>query len=51
VEKVVTDKERLGGVANRGYFHWLEGRRDLKEPLEIHKRIRQIVREEAGKLG
>ena len=32
-------------------FHWLEGRDSLEEPLQIHKRIRRLVRQEAGKLG
>ena len=32
-------------------YHWLEGRSDLEEPLQIHQRIRRLVREEAGKLG
>ncbi len=32
-------------------FHWLEGRDNLEEPLQIHQRIRRQVRQEAGKLG
>lgn len=51
VERIVRERERLGRVANRGNFHWLVGRSDIEEPLRIHKRIRHIVREEAGKLG
>jgi len=51
VEKVVTAKEKTGGVGDRGYFHWLYGRKDIDEVIEIHKRIRRLVREEAGKLG
>ncbi|MBE0415305.1 MAG: hypothetical protein IBX36_02025 [Dehalococcoidia bacterium] len=51
VERIVRERERLGRVANRGNFHWLVGRSDIEEPLRIHKRIRRIVREEAGKLG
>ena len=51
VERVVKEKGRAGGVGDRGYFHWLCGRHDIDEPLRIHKRIRRIVREEAGKLG
>ncbi len=42
---------RGGGRGERKNFHWLEGRSDLDEPLKIHKRIRRLVREEAGKLG
>jgi energy-converting hydrogenase A subunit R len=51
VEKVVKAKEKTGGVGDRGYFHWLSGRKDIDEVIEIHKRIRRLVREEAGKLG
>jgi len=51
VEKIVKQKEKIGGVGDRGYFHWLSGRKDIDEVIEIHKRIRRLVREEAGKLG
>ncbi|HEX75903.1 MAG TPA: hypothetical protein G4O12_04880 [Dehalococcoidia bacterium] len=51
VEKLVKGKERTGGSGDRGYFHWLGGISDIAAPLEIHKRIRHIVREEAAKLG
>ncbi|MBA7608776.1 hypothetical protein ES703_15958 [subsurface metagenome] len=51
VEKVVKMKEKMGGVGDRGYFHWLSGRKDIDKVIEIHKRIRRLVREEAGKLG
>jgi len=51
VERVVRGKERVGTATDRGNFHWLAGRSDLEEPLKIHKRIRRLVREEAGKLG
>ncbi len=51
VERVVREKERSGGVADREHFNWLVGREDLEQPLNIHKRIRRLVREEAGKLG
>jgi len=51
VEKMVKKKERTGGLDDRGYFHWLSGRKDIDEIIEIHKRIRHLVREEAGKLG
>ena len=51
VEKTVKEKEKTGGVGDRGYFHWLSGRKDTDEVIEIHKRIRRLVREEAGKLG
>jgi len=51
VEKLVKQKEKIGGVEDRGYFHWLSGRKDMDDVIEIHKRIRRLVREEAGKLG
>ena len=51
VEKIVKQKEKIGGVGDRGYFHWLSGRKDIDNVIEIHKRIRRLVREEAGKLG
>jgi len=51
VEKIVKQKEKIGGTGDRGYFHWLSGRKDIDDVIEIHKRIRRLVREEAGKLG
>jgi len=51
VEKIVKEKEKIGGSGDRGYFHWLSGRENIDEVIELHKRIRRLVREEAGKLG
>ncbi len=51
LEAAVKAKEKAGGEDNRGYFHWLSGREDIDGVIELHKRIRQLVREEAGKLG
>jgi energy-converting hydrogenase A subunit R len=51
IEKVVREKEKIGGREDRGYFHWLSGRKDVDEVIQLHKRIRRLVREEAGKLG
>jgi energy-converting hydrogenase A subunit R len=51
VEKLVKQKEQAGGAGNTGYFHWLAGRKNIAEVIKIHKRIRKLVREEAGKLG
>ena len=51
VEKIVKVKEKIGGRDDRGYFHWLSGKKDIDEIIEIHKKIRRLVREEAGKLG
>jgi energy-converting hydrogenase A subunit R len=51
VEQMVKEKEWNGGKGNRENFHWLAGARDITRALEIHKRIRRLVREEAAKLG
>lgn len=51
VEALVTEKEKGGGEGDRGHFHWLRRREDFSEPLKVHKRIRNLVREEAGRLG
>ncbi len=51
VEESVREKEKAGGDDDRGWFHWLVGVKYITHPLEIHKRIRHAVREEAGKLG
>jgi energy-converting hydrogenase A subunit R len=51
LEAMVKERERIGGKDDRGYFHWLSGRKEMDEVIQIHKRIRRLVREEAGKLG
>jgi energy-converting hydrogenase A subunit R len=51
VEKVVKQKERIGSLGDRNCFHWLSGRKDINDVVDVHKRIRRIVREEASKLG
>ena len=51
VEKIVKQKEKVGGTGDRNYFHWLSGRKDINDVIEIHRRIRGLVRKEAGKLG
>ena len=51
VEKKVKEKEGIGGTGDRDYFHWLSGRTNIDEVIEIHRIIRCLVREEAGKLG
>ena len=50
-EQTVKEKEKIGAVGDRGYFHWLPGRENIDEVIDIHKRIRRLVREAAGKLG
>jgi len=51
VEKVVREKEKTGGKGDRGYFHWLVGVDNIAPPLEVHQRIRRLVRKEAARLG
>jgi len=51
VELTVKEKEKAGGKGNREHFHWLVETRDISRPLEIHRRIRRLVRQEAAKLG
>ena len=51
VERIVKRKEKIGGTGDRGYFHWLSESKNIDEVIEVHKRIRRLVREEAGKLG
>jgi energy-converting hydrogenase A subunit R len=51
VEKLVKEREKTGGSGDRDHFHWLAGDEDVAAHLEIHKRIRKIVREEAARLG
>ena len=50
-EKKVRESEKTGGTGNRSHFHWLSGGKDIDEVIEVHQRIRRLVREEAGKLG
>lgn len=51
VERLVREKEKIGGSDDRNFFHWLSGRKDFTTPLEIHQKIRRLVRQEAAKLG
>jgi len=51
VERVVKEREKTGGAEDRVWFHWLAGAKDVTTVLEIHKRIRHLVREEAAQLG
>ena len=50
-EKKVREKESIGGTGDGGYFHWISGSKDIDEVIKVHKRIRRLVRQEAGKLG
>jgi energy-converting hydrogenase A subunit R len=51
VERVVKYKEKYGTKGDTNNFNWLSGQKDIKDVIEVHKRIRKLVREEAGKLG
>ena len=51
VEAEVRAREKSGDRDNREHFHWLAGIQDIQLPLEIHRRIRRLVREEAARLG
>ena len=51
IEKLVREKEKTGGKGDRGYFHWLVGADNIASPLEVHQRIRRLVRKEAARLG
>ncbi len=51
VELKVKEKEETGGKGNREHFHWLAETEDIARPLEIHRRIRRLVRQGAARLG
>ncbi len=50
-EEMVREKEKAGGKESREHFHWLSGRKDIADVISLHRGIRRLVREEAGKLG
>jgi len=49
-ERVVSEKETLGGAGDTENLHWLPDRSDLQPLLDTHRRIRRVVLEQAGKL-
>ena len=51
VELKVKEKQETGGKGNREHFHWLAETEDISRPLEIHRRIRRLVRQGAARLG
>jgi len=51
VERVVKEREEVGGSEDRMWFHWLAGVKNITPALEIHKKIRHLAREEAAQLG
>ena len=50
-EEMVREKEKAGGKESREHFHWLSDRKDIADVISLHRGIRRLVREEAGKLG
>jgi len=50
-ERVVKFKEKWRGKEDQKYFHWLAGRKEIDDIIEVHKKMRRLVREEAGELG
>ena len=50
-ERVVKYKEKWRGKEDNFYFHWLAGRKDIDDIIKVHKKMRGLVREEAGELG
>jgi predicted HAD superfamily phosphohydrolase len=50
-ERVVKYKEKWRGKEDNFYFHWLAGEKELDDVIEVHKKFRRMVREEAAKLG
>lgn len=51
VEKTVRARQKRGGKDDRGHFHWLKHIDNIEDVLKVHKKIRRLVREDAGKLG
>ena len=51
VERAVRERQKVGGTANKEWFHWLDGIRDMTPVLDIPKKIRRLVREEAAEPG
>jgi energy-converting hydrogenase A subunit R len=50
-ERVVKYKEKWRGKEDNFYFHWLAGRKELDDVIEVNKKFRRMVREEAAELG
>jgi len=51
VETRVKEREQKGSPGDRGNYHWLSGVTDFSLILQVHKKIRRLVRQEAAKLG
>ncbi len=51
VETWVKARKPETGLGDRDNYQWLSGVKDNNQIIAVHKRIRQLVREEAAKLG
>lgn len=51
VENIVRAGKKASTDDNRGNLHWLSGKGDIYDVISLHRRIRRLAREEAGKLG
>jgi len=49
VEKVVKEKEAVGGTEDLEWFDWLDGVKDVMPVSGIHRRVRHLVEKEATK--
>ncbi len=50
-EKTVRARAKAVDNDNRNNFHWLSSKGDIYDVIALHKRMRRLVRKEAGKLG
>jgi predicted HAD superfamily phosphohydrolase len=50
-QDTVVKMEKATRDDDRGNLHWLSGRADKYDIIELHRRLRCLVREEAGRLG
>jgi len=52
-ERLVSDREKRSAGGDRANFHWLTKRDKARidDVVQVHKRLRQMVRQSAGKLG
>jgi len=51
VKQLIKKKEKLQGSEERDHFCWLLNKKDISAQLNVHKKIRRIVREDAASLG
>jgi len=51
VEEFTIEMTGNGCNGKRNCFHWLADRKNMHEIIALHRRLRKLVREEAGKLG